>query len=409
MEDKAIQQDLGFHTGVPRKPMDSARHLKDMIDDLALGVLQIPEFQRDPCWDDQKIKEWCETIISQQAIGSIVTYQIQGQGPQFLADGLQRLTATRRFLKHPQAYGFNFGPSIAEEYCRAFFLPIQHRHYNDHEEAMQAFQNLNKGTITTPAEFHKGEMTLNPIGKYIYDKLPNLVTQVGYSLTFNQYGGRETRARLRRDAFVLFWQYITGTESINFCKVNQIQTDGSSIESKLMEYIEREKWTQSDVDSQLRYFEQFLQSAFAMIVDVLREQGQEEKAFSKTLLRALFHLAIWRKNTKRSVEKHLEFLTRLFEHLSKYPSMTSRSEVEGEDGKMVSVQIALSNISRFRVLDNEAFGIGLFDEPEKRLKSNTRPGYDRSHVLPFINHGEGEAFSEPASLNRARGAKPITA
>jgi hypothetical protein len=43
----------------------------------------------------------------------------------------------------------------------------------------------------------------------------------------------------------------------------------------------------------------------------------------------------------------------------------------------------------------------------KARTMHRRPGYDISHVQPFVTHGEGEVFIEPASINRARGAQPV--
>lgn len=154
-----MQSDL-FVSAPLRQQGDNSWSLGEIVRWFQSGKLLKPDYQRDYVWVLEQEKGWSKSIVDQSAIGVIVTYQLPDGGPSYLADGLQRITATLRFLEDPQRYGFKFGTSQAAEYVSAFVVTVQHRIYETHDIAMDAFQRLNKGTALDPFDFWRGVMVL---------------------------------------------------------------------------------------------------------------------------------------------------------------------------------------------------------------------------------------------------------
>lgn len=402
--DRVIPIEPHLHVG------NNPRSIALLAEWLTTDRLLVPRFQRDYIWRRKKLIEWVETVIANTAVGVIVTYQINGEGPFFLADGFQRLTSTVKFMKNPMAFGFPFGTAQASNYCQAFFIPVQHRHYETHEFAMVAFQNLNKGTQATPAEYHKGELCLEEsgLGEELYKKIVKSVEIVEAMKLSGKGRGRNAESKALRDCLGLFYQYTTNASIVTFYNVGKIQNDKVSIESRLRNLMENERWSAEDIKQKIKNFQTFLAGQIALFESICRETEQEGKAFSLTVVRWLFHLAIWRRNTGRSVETYHEFLRRLFNFFKKYATFTSRIEVDVLDSNFREViTLGLDKLGNLKAL-SRLFEVPLWEEKKNRRKqSNAALGYHRSHIDPFSQHGEGETILEPAPLNLSRGAKSI--
>lgn len=395
-------QDELFTVGVPFERGNTEWPILYLLQMRQKSQLIVPEFQRDRVWERSKQREWIESIVNHQAIGVIVTYQIKGDGPIFLADGLQRLLATEEFVRNPSGFGFDFGAEQAKQYCWAFPIPVQHRHYADHSEALKAFQDLNRGTVLTAAEFHKGDLVLsNSVGRNIYDKIPEIV----HSLTRPYLGARnlsrQQSSKLRRDCLGLFYQYVTESDNMVLWNVGTKQESGiKSIEAMLREYTSQRAF--DEVERDISSFERFLASEMAVIDKYLTDTNQKGKGFSPTALRNLLHTAVWRKNARRPRCLYDELLEAVFSIWKDHKSMTSRFALPGTD-PVDTVTLQTDSLSQTKSMCRK-LGLKLF-ETDQRIDRPTAVGYDSSHIKPFSQFGEGPTFIEPSGINRARGAQ----
>lgn len=385
-----------------RSPGNRDESLFAMVKKLKESKLQVPPFQRGYVWPESKLREWIQTVISNQAIGIIVTYQVNGEGPEWLADGLQRLTSTRMFLDNPQRYGFEFSKDQAEEYCEKYGISIQHRHYKDHESAMYAYKNLNRGTAITPAEYHKGDMTINDIGDYAYKSIIASLKKIESSLMSGRSPGRNPESKLARDSLGLFYQYISEFQGFEFWNVGQINQNGKAIEEMLLDHMQG--WNKKDVDDRIKDFEIFMLGEVVLFRDIMRKAKCEGIAFSPAALRWLFHLSLWRKNNNRPRHLHIEFLEKFFALPRSTKTISSRIILSGDDLKSVTLDMdglgQLKTMCEYMKCD--------LHSPEKRNNHKiTSVGYHSSHIKPFSIFGNGETVPEPAPINIARGANPI--
>jgi len=403
---KMSQHDLLAFVEQPSiKPTNREVPLLIMVESLANAEISIPEFQRDYIWNKRKLKGWINTVISGRAIGVIVTYQIMGMGPVFLADGLQRLTATMYFLNDPQAYGYKFGTDQAERICKAFDITQQHRHYETHNEAWIGFQNINRGTVLTPAEFHKGELVMDLCGKIVYSKIPDSVIIHQSPFMKSHSFGRSQESRLRRDAFALFLQYISKTDKMDFWNVSATQVGrGISVESELVRFFNEHGYSPDDTEKAIKQFSQFIGEQAAELRQILEEAGQKGKHMSPTVFRWLLHLTIWRRNTRKELSLYQQFVMRFFEMFKDHKSISSRFPKPG----ITPVEFCSLTLSSLRDLAQlcDGLDVPLHKRNKPNKKVETSVGYNESHEQPFSIHGDGPTFIEPAPRNKSRGARP---
>lgn len=386
------------------------------IDDRLLSVIEsfdkdrlvLPPFQRGFVWEEPKVKGWADSIIKKNAIGVIVTYQLRsdnGDHPVYLADGRQRLGAAQEILKTPENYGIA-GFDQAARYMHEFKITVQHRHYDTHADALEAFQNLNKGTHVTPADYFKGAITNLPDGEEMYSKIVDCANALGASITRNQSMSYEMESKYRRGALALFYQYISKHRQARLWRFAsaKIRHTPPPIEMLFAEFLcDR---SIREIQKDLQNFNRFAEGQVALISETLREIRGPGNALSTSLFRALLHLAIWRKNTATPVESYRQFLCVVFTN----SKGLNASVYYPDDYDSVNrhENLAMDDFSKaFRIA--KAYGLSdISSDRNKRKKSQTTArGYDSSHKFPFSTHGEGETFAEPSPLNRARGAKPI--
>lgn len=400
-----MQQDL-LTTFAEPKVSDGYLCILQLLQQLESGKLQPARFQRGYVWSPEKLRGWANTIISGMAIGVIVTYQLKDGSPKYIADGMQRLTAASRFLENPKAYGFQFGPKQAREYCEDFMIPVQNRVYTTDEEAMVAFHNLNAGTSLSPLEYYQGILKLNPKGQIIFDRIPPIVFSAENPLMAGGKIGREVESKLTRDALALFFQYLTESQQIDFWNVatQRIKPVKDSLEQKIMEYIKDEMLPQEEIDKKIASFERFVDEHVKEITSILHETGQTGKLMSRTVMRFLLHLAIWRRNTKKSQDLYLRFIRKFIEVQIPYATFSSRFPMPNTD-PVQFVSLSIGSLQHLKKL-SIALDIPLYEGYERKKKKVAR-GYHNSHVVPFSKNGEGDTVIEPGPRNRSRGAQSI--
>jgi hypothetical protein len=393
-----------------RKEQDSPKEISTMADRLKKNELQKPIFQRDFVWEPSKIQGWIESVLDGKAIGVIVTYQIKGGGPIYLADGFQRLTATQQYMDDPQALGFVYGKKQARTNCESFEVTVQHRIYETHQDAMRAFQNLNKGTALTPAEFYKGELCLeNPLGEIVYVEIPRVVEESTKMLVSGKAVSRPQASTLLRDSLGLFYQYISAHKGREFWQVGTRRLDPKKdpVERLLGEDLINRHWTTAQLHQQIQRFRQFIDEQIAEVVELAKETHQEYKTFSRTLLHWILHLAIWRKNNGRSFKLYQEFLSSLLQSYKEFKSFSSRTYVaDSATGELIPVSMQVGRLSSLSTL-SKGLGVDLSNGRRRQSTPPVKPGYNVSHLKPVSEYGEGETIIEPAPRNKARGAQIV--
>lgn len=403
------QVDL-FTTSNRQNIGNKERDIYSIVENLRKNKLLIPDFQREFCWGQDKVSGWIKTIIDKSAIGVIVTYQLDEENsPTYLADGVQRLTATIRFMENPSRYGYKFGTEQAIDYCKDFDVTVQHRIYRNHEEALQAFKNINSGTGLTPEEFYKGDLALVDGGIECQQAINAIMDRYERRLITSGNFSRMQRSTIVRDNVALFLQYSCAEKRSEFWGIANRRIGRSSqisVERLLADFIRNNSL--DSIQKKIANFESFVAAHFAFI-DSMASEISPGVPFSVTTSRFLIHLEIWRKNNQRSVFKYQEFCRNLFLLLKGFPSFTSRFTVQNKDGTYRTITLHMDKVSSAKILC-EAFGIEDFyvlSRESKRTDKPSRPGYDNSHIIPFSVNGDGETFPEPRQLNRARGARVV--
>lgn len=378
-----------------------------VVEQLNNGELKIPHFQREPnAWKASKQKNWFDTVISGDAIGVIVTYQLKipvsgSHHPIYLADGFQRLTATIEVMLNPRDYGYTFDDDQAKKYVKSFRIVQQHRIYESHEQAYMAFQNLNRGTSATPAEFYKGELTKTTDGAYMYDVLPVILQESSNHFTRNLEYQRTSIGKHQRVSLAAFYQYVTKSKVTRFWDSSKatinIDTD-NPIERYLHRWIE----DKPDIKQHIKSYKSFVQEQCALIFEILRQEKGQGETVSLAVYHTLLHFGIWRRNTGIVDIGYQEELTRkVFRH-----SRTNTSTLLVGDDVSTADKYVLSAGDLNRLL-RFADAVGMPIAKKTRKKQPKARGYDNSHKIPFADFGDGETFGEPAPLNRARGRKPV--
>ena len=117
--------------------------LKDLLDDIEKGDIQLPDFQRGWVWDDARIKDLLVSISRGFPIGAVMTLDASGDvqfvskliegmtedgkgGPgQYLLDGQQRLTSLYQALRHRCAVATRDRPGSRRTIERWYYIDIQ--------------------------------------------------------------------------------------------------------------------------------------------------------------------------------------------------------------------------------------------------------------------------------------------
>jgi hypothetical protein len=202
---------------------DSVKSLMGLVNNLKSGAIVFAPHQREFIWDRVKISGWCQTLISATSsdtsarpTGFFVTYQLTEGDTVYLNDGLQRLMSTVLFLNDPRSYGIS--KEKAAEIVEAFEMPVQHRIYRSHEEAMIAFQLINYATPLTNYEFCAGFLgdlensTTNwrPTLKEFNDFLNTHFQTHGYARTLS----RDQQHLKIRHNYLLLYLYLAGVKTL---------------------------------------------------------------------------------------------------------------------------------------------------------------------------------------------------
>lgn len=131
--------------------------LKNLIDDVEKGKIQLPDFQRSWIWDDDRIKGLLASVSLGFPMGAVMTLsagseikfrtrpiqgvvETNGEAESFLLDGQQRLTSLYQTLRHP-------GPVETQNSHKQ---PIKRRYYVDIEKALDPEVEREQAFISVP-------------------------------------------------------------------------------------------------------------------------------------------------------------------------------------------------------------------------------------------------------------------
>ncbi len=117
--------------------------LKNLLDDIEQGDIQLPDFQRGWVWDDTRIKDLLVSISRGFPIGAVMTLDAsgdvqfvskliegvdegdKGEPAQYLLDGQQRLTTLYQALRHRDAVKTRDRPGGRRTIERWYYIDIQ--------------------------------------------------------------------------------------------------------------------------------------------------------------------------------------------------------------------------------------------------------------------------------------------
>lgn len=383
---------------------EDTRTLFDVITDFNSGRIVTAPFQRDFVWPDKKISGWANSIVNKKSIGVIVTYQIYGGSPIYLADGLQRINATKRFIEAPHKFGFSFGSKQAEEYARNFRIQMQHRLYDSHESALSAFQDINNGTTLLSGEYFKGELCLSEKGQYIYKEIPNIVERFESQYTSISRNKERNNKRLR-DSLALYYQFITNYTGAYFWdavsrKIYNVQV----IEKLVKDYVN--VITTEEMERGVEAFKRFLTNHFGHISELCMQTDMRGRSISYSTLRWMIHFHIWCDNNNKPFRAYDKMIQSLFTRLSQYAIATSSINYHTNKGE----ETYNFTISSLKILDKLAdiLEVPEFKDGNKRVKNiETAPGWHEHHPEPFSTKGNGETVAISALRNLSLGNREI--
>ena len=136
--------------------------LKNLLDDVADGKIQLPDFQRGWVWDDDRIKDLLVSISRGFPIGAVMTLDAGGdlqfrsrvvegvdangtdQAAEYLLDGQQRLTSLYQALRYQ-------GP-VETRYRPGGTWIIKKWYYIDMQKVMNPLVNLDETIVSVPED-----------------------------------------------------------------------------------------------------------------------------------------------------------------------------------------------------------------------------------------------------------------
>jgi hypothetical protein len=385
-----------------------------VLDHFERGILQVPQHQREPdAWPLDKQRRYVERLKESREgchpPGTLATYQLKGYNGSavYLNDGLQRLTT----LQHLKDSPFEFG--MDDHGVTGLLrqtIPRQHRHYEDHDHAMRDFQLINAGTHLTPWELCQGYLkympsfhtTWMPLFKQVHEALSSaeLQLQTGRAKT-----NRETSHKHRRDNLALFHRFLTKETAPSYYvdvatrSVDNLVDNKTLIELRLRDALLARGRDESR--KQIKMFSSCMEREVALLNEKRLSILGAGIGLQPVLWRWFLHFAIWRRNNNVAVaiqEELIEKALKATQGKAQWPSL------EGQ-----GVTFALAHLGRLQRIAELAQMDDLVQKAQIRRRHDPRlrPGYQASHLEPFVTDGDGQTFPEPGSLNMARGAVSV--
>ncbi len=402
------------------EPRDMERPLFDVVMEFERKMLLKPAHQREFVWESAKVQAWIDRLAiatqdwARKPVGAIVTYQINDgkPSPRFINDGSQRIMATARVLQDPASYGYTY--EQVEEILRAISIPVQHRWYKNEDDALVDFQLLNMGTSLTPREMCKGILTNHPAYRDVWNGLFQRVHEAMQSLSGglirnNRNENRELNHKFERHDLSLIVRWfadgtLTDHREVASSKLRKEQLDAKqTVENQLRDVCSNRpsEELRREIELLIRHIERQV-ALYRVVWDEVR-QSAVGAALSVTAFRWLLDISIWARKNNISTTDWEAFVRDLLAFTQ------GTAVVQDKNNTRTRATLALGSVSKLktvcRIINSDLY-VGKL--PRKRENKPVLPGFDNSHEVPFVTHGNGPTVIEPASRNRARGAKPIS-
>lgn len=417
IEQSRLTLNGGVHV-VLDEVIDSQRSLFDVVMEYDRGLLVKPDHQRDFVWEGPKVKAWIDRIAlattdrARKPVGAIVTYQIDDgfPSPRFVNDGSQRIRATLAVLHSPSEFGYD--RDQVEAILRATTIPVQHRLYKNQDDALEDFQLLNMGTSLTPREMCKGILSNHPSYKpswqplltNIHMAMSNLPGGLIQKLDMNN---RRQQHKFERHDFSLVVRWfgdgsLTDSRNVSSSELRKDQIDAKQvIETELRQTLQGRN--SEDLRREIAMIVGHIERQVALY-RVLWDELRPDlgRALSPTLFRWLVDISIWARINNIAATEWEVFVRMLLSHTK------GTSIVQAPDDIRTRVTLALGSVGKLKSVCR-IIGSDLYVGKAARKKTRVPilPGFDESHINPFITNGNGPTIPEPASRNRSRGAKGI--
>lgn len=331
---------------ITKPESDLQRSLWSLIQDLKDGSLAKAPHQREFKWDKQKVLAWNKRIIEavtqghgSRPTGVFVTYNVPGDTTVYLNDGFQRLSASSLLLLDPKYYRLTTDTATA--ILKAYDMPVQHRVFKSHFDAMLDFQFINYGTPLTGYEFCSGFLKdmpgsdtnwvnfINDLHQFLAEKLGGFKGPIAKGVT----GDAKAQFGLRQD-YGLFYRYLTRNKFATggYAKIgNKTPSVADVTGEKTIEQRLRIALEESGIEHVLNEFNAFKKFIFHEVENIMailiQTRPEYEKDFNRSILRFLLFVAIYRRNNNIPEDAWKLFLVCFFR------AMTQPGKVEevGQD------------------------------------------------------------------------------
>jgi len=402
--------------------------IKVLLEDLKTNTIIYPEHQREYVWTTPKQKRYIDRIFNskRKPIGVIGTYQIDlgnGKGSSFyLNDGRQRLTTIELLIADPSRYGRT--QKEVSELLSTYKIPMQHRHYESHEEAALDFQDINMGTTVTPFDFYKANLVYAKNHKLFYpilEKLINNIFECDSRITKAPSRDSDAGKKAIRDIYCLLHREMIeeyGIDSKVYLKaasptISQSPKADESIEYMLKKDLENKSI--SEIEEICNRLSTTIYNNCAIIESIIPQVAKRISEYNSTnpqvykrefIEKTLSHVQwrfinlgmIYLRKKKISIDKITEIVSEI---LFVTEGINGGKYIIGKDNKVVPT--AYQKCGSFR---NMVKLVGYNLEELKRIPRDTsriKKGNDLGHIKPHSLYGEGEVTPEPSSINRAKG------
>lgn len=400
-------------------PTDTVVLLDSLVCDLHEEYLLVPEHQRGPdAWPLTKRQKYIgrlrESERGSHPPGSISTYQlitnVEKSSPVWINDGFQRLTTLSQMKREPELYGLN------QESAHALLrqtISRQHRHYDSHPAAMRDFQLINNGTHLTSSELCQGFLKYmdgyKDIWKPMLDSIEDSLQHSEARVRSKSGRGntREQDHKRLRHTLALFYRFLGKEKSlvsyddVSAKDIQKYLDKGTVIELRLSTLME--EIGPATCRKRVNDFINFMNIETALLEECLMEILGNGTGLSAVTHRWLLDVAVWRKNNDARRELHKIFIEKLLDATQGSAQWISKNETERR-------RVVTFRHCAIGVLPTLAAWAGVpelcLPPRRKRAPGNLRSGWDNSHVLPFVSHGEGPTSPESAAMNRSRQAHP---
>lgn len=383
----------------------------EVLKDFEEGLLRVPYHQRTPdAWEADKARRYIERLkdsrYGSHPTGFFATYQLREGGPTYLNDGYQRLTTLANAKADPERFGLD---EIGVSQLLRQLVSIQHRHFANHEDAMADFQLINFGTRLTPMELCAGYLAYMPEYEQVWRPLlithHDAIQKSWVKLQRREKPRREAEHKLTRHEYAVFHRFLKGNQApLAYTDVGRSDIQRTPrnqlIEIRLIdELLGRGRPV---IREESKKFIDLIERETAALIELVREVAGPGAGLSANCHRWLLDFAVYCRAESVPVEVREMFKRRFLSETG------GGSQIQyQENGERKTLTIQLSNMQMVSTMAR-IFGLQTLIRPPRRASGRkAQPGYDRSHVHPFVTHGDGETFYEPASVNRARGARAV--